>query len=156
MIDWAALVADSTSNVPEIEAKDPCSDSTGRNKPQIPEKVGTAESPAPLGFPASVPTVPTVPTVFERSRVEDNENSNRSSFIEPAGGGFEGQSAPHKAPVKTGCRTCANLQRPGLSDGYCGSRPDLPPAYTTGHPLRCLPDDGGANCPDWLPHPLMA
>lgn len=44
------------------------------------------------------------------------------------------------------CRTCQNLKRPGLSAGYCGGRDDLPPAYGPGHPLRCLPDDGGDSC----------
>ena len=47
------------------------------------------------------------------------------------------------------CRTCRHLKRPGLSDGHCGGRDDLPPAYTAGHPLRRLPDDGGANCTTW-------
>ncbi|MBS0354451.1 MAG: hypothetical protein JSR83_11190 [Proteobacteria bacterium] len=47
------------------------------------------------------------------------------------------------------CRTCHHLRRPGLSAGYCGGRDDLPPAYTAGHPLRRLPDDGGASCTTW-------
>ena len=47
------------------------------------------------------------------------------------------------------CRTCQHLKRPGLSDGHCGGRDDLPPAYTAGHPLRRLPDDGGASCATW-------
>ena len=47
------------------------------------------------------------------------------------------------------CRTCRHLKRPGLSDGHCGGRDDLPPAYTTGHPLRRLPDDRGASCTTW-------
>lgn len=47
------------------------------------------------------------------------------------------------------CRTCLHLKRPGLSDGHCGGRDDLPPAYTAGHPLRRLPDDGGASCTTW-------
>jgi hypothetical protein len=47
------------------------------------------------------------------------------------------------------CRTCRHLRRPGLSDGHCGGRDDLPPAYTAGHPLRRLPDDGGASCTTW-------
>lgn len=44
------------------------------------------------------------------------------------------------------CRTCRHLKRPGLANGYCGERDDLPPAYGPGHPLRRLPDDGGACC----------
>lgn len=55
---------------------------------------------------------------------------------------------PRNAPVAS-CRTCRHLGRPGLSAGYCGGRDDLPPAYTAGHPLRRLPDDGGASCTSW-------
>lgn len=55
---------------------------------------------------------------------------------------------PRNAPVAS-CRTCRHLGRPGLSAGYCGGRDDLPPAYTAGHPLRRLPDDGGASCTTW-------
>ncbi|MDD3328790.1 MAG: hypothetical protein PHW25_17035 [Zoogloea sp.] len=47
------------------------------------------------------------------------------------------------------CRTCRHLKRPGLSDGHCGGRDDLPHAYTAGHPLRRLPDDGGVSCNTW-------
>ncbi len=50
------------------------------------------------------------------------------------------------------CRTCRHLKRPGLSDGHCSARDDLPHAYTAGHPLRRLPDDGGASCAVWEPH----
>ena len=55
---------------------------------------------------------------------------------------------PRNAPAVF-CRTCRHLKRPGLSAGYCGGRSDLPPAYGPGHPLRRLPDDGGANCTTW-------
>lgn len=153
MIDWAALVANSALRMPENEGKEPCSDSTGRNKPGKTEKVGTAESLAPVGFPGFVPTVPTVPTSFEGSRVEEHKNNNLWSFIEPVGGGVEGQSAPHKKACESSCRTCAHLGRPGLSDGHCGGRDDLPPAYGPGHPLRQLPADGGASCSTWKIHP---
>ena len=44
------------------------------------------------------------------------------------------------------CMTCAEFRRPGRSDGYCGGRDDLPPAYTEGHPLRKLPADLGETC----------
>lgn len=47
------------------------------------------------------------------------------------------------------CKTCRHLKRPGLAPGYCGERDDLPPAYGPGHPLRRLPDDGGASCTTW-------
>ena len=55
---------------------------------------------------------------------------------------------PRNAPA-TSCRTCRHLKRPGLSDGHCGGRDDLRPAYSDGHPLRRLPDDGGASCTTW-------
>jgi len=95
-----------------------------------------------------VPTVTPVPVVFEEARVREDEKHNPSSFEEPAGGGFQGQLAPHKR----GCRTCAHLRRPGLSDGHCAGREDLPPAYTPEHPLRRLPADGGEGCTSWLLH----
>lgn len=57
------------------------------------------------------------------------------------------QKASLPAQQHTGCLTCKHLAKPGLSSGYCGSdRPDLEPAYGINHPLRRLPEDGGANC----------
>lgn len=44
------------------------------------------------------------------------------------------------------CKDCMNLSRPGHSAGYCGGRTDLAAAYGETHPLRILPDDGGASC----------
>jgi hypothetical protein len=44
------------------------------------------------------------------------------------------------------CYGCQHFARPGLSDGYCAGREDLPHAYGPGHPLRGLPVDGGATC----------
>lgn len=58
------------------------------------------------------------------------------------------QPVRQQEPARS-CRTCQHLKRPGLSDGHCGGRDDLPPAYTAGHPLRRLPDDGGASCAAW-------
>ena len=48
------------------------------------------------------------------------------------------------------CYGCQHFARPGLSDGYCGGRSDLEPAYGRRHPLRLLPADGGANCTAWV------
>lgn len=58
-------------------------------------------------------------------------------------------------PAVPSCKTCRHLHRPGLSDGHCGGRDDLPPAYTPGHPLRQLPEDGGASCAAWRLHPYL-
>lgn len=46
------------------------------------------------------------------------------------------------------CLRCPYRKRPGMSDpGYCGGgRDDLPGAYGLHHPLRQLPEDGGASC----------
>lgn len=41
------------------------------------------------------------------------------------------------------CRRCRRFGRPGLSDGYCTGRDDLPSAYGF---MRALPDDKGATC----------
>lgn len=49
----------------------------------------------------------------------------------------------------TACVECQHFARPGKSDGYCGGRDDLPPAYGANHPLRKLPADGGASCNQW-------
>lgn len=46
-----------------------------------------------------------------------------------------------------------HFARPGLSDGLCGGRPDLPFAYGPGHPLRKLAADLGADCHAWALHP---
>lgn len=47
------------------------------------------------------------------------------------------------------CATCTNSRRPGGVARYCCARPNLPPAYGGGHPLRLLPDDGGVSCGQW-------
>ncbi|MBS1139228.1 MAG: hypothetical protein H6R13_681 [Proteobacteria bacterium] len=47
------------------------------------------------------------------------------------------------------CLCCQYHARPGKSEGYCGGRHDLPPAYGVNHPLRRLPADGGASCNQW-------
>ncbi|MCA3180055.1 MAG: hypothetical protein O9345_16550 [Burkholderiaceae bacterium] len=41
------------------------------------------------------------------------------------------------------CHRCVHFARPGLSDGYCTRRDDLPAAYGL---MRHLPPDGGALC----------
>lgn len=65
-------------------------------------------------------------------------------------GGLVVEQAESPEPAAVGfCRTCRHIRRPGLSDGYCGSRTDLPPAYGTDHPLRQLPADRGVSCGRW-------
>lgn len=53
-------------------------------------------------------------------------------------------------PPATGCTSCTHSRKPGGVTRYCSARPELPPAYGDGHPLRCLPDDGGADCKHWM------
>lgn len=153
MIDWSALVADSALNLPNNQVKAPDSDTECRNQAQKSGSVGTLETLSGTGFQELVPTIPTIPTTFERPRVEEQENNNLSSFTEPVGGGVEVLSAPHRKAVETSCKSCAHLGRPGLSDGHCGGREDLPPAYGPGHPLRRCPADGGVSCHAWVLHP---
>jgi len=47
------------------------------------------------------------------------------------------------------CQCCQHYTRPGKSDGYCGGRDDLAPAYGVNHPLRRLPVNRGASCDHW-------
>lgn len=97
--------------------------------------------------------VPGVPETLEEEREDKHEKYNPSSFSTPVGGGVSDAFAPHEEAIKHACLTCDHFRRPGLSDGFCGGgREDLPPAYTPGHPLRRLPDDEGANCPNWVQH----
>lgn len=93
--------------------------------------------------------VPSVPDVFEAEREEKYESSSHTSFYAPDGGGLPGESAPAEVPHEHTCRSCEHFARPGLSDGLCGGRPDLPLAYGPGHPLRKLPADLGAECYAW-------
>lgn len=46
----------------------------------------------------------------------------------------------------SGCSWCKHLRKPGLSDGYCTERNDLPRAYGDDHPFRTLPADQGRSC----------
>lgn len=155
IVDWSALLD-------QIDAPEPSNPLESASVPpvsgNISEAVGTFSGPHPIVSKyvfCSVPTVPTVPPLFEEHRTEALERSIPFEFLKPGGGEVEGQSAPHKTPVESSCLTCANRRSPGLSGGYCVERDDLPPAYTPGHPLRRLPDDGGASCPAWRLHPCL-
>ena len=49
------------------------------------------------------------------------------------------------------CTTCKHRATVGIRAVYCGGgRDDLPKAYGINHPLRRLPNDGGATCEKWL------
>ena len=85
---------------------------------------------------AVVPNVPNVPRVPTQSAENDGKAVER-----PAPKAYE--------MVERACVDCEHFARPGLSDGYCGGRDDLPPAYGANHPLRELPGDGGASCDQW-------
>ena len=98
--------------------------------------------------------VPTVPLVLEEEREEKHESSSHTSFSVPGGGGLPGESAPAKEPRERTCLSCEHFARPGLSDGLCGGRPDLPPAFGPEHPLRQLPANRGADCHAWVLHPF--
>jgi hypothetical protein len=56
--------------------------------------------------------------------------------------------AAFPAPDRS-CQSCHHFSRPGLSEGYCAGRDDLPHAYGAGHPLRKLPSDSGLSCEAW-------
>lgn len=49
-------------------------------------------------------------------------------------------------PIGASCRDCRHFAKPVHSSGYCAGRDDLPLAYGANHPLRKLPDGGGASC----------
>jgi hypothetical protein len=153
MINWSELVPSSLSEVGGFGVKQLGSDPKGRN--QSPQ-VGTGfdkQANDLKGKSVAGSDVPTVPADFERRRGETRGNNNQTSLTESAGCGVESSFAPHKEAVKSSCKTCAHLYRPGLSDGLCGGRDDLPPAYGPGHPLRQRPADSGVNCHAWELHP---
>jgi hypothetical protein len=73
--------------------------------------------------------------------------SATSATFEPLDEKESQESQESQTPhIAIGCRHCRHIRRPGLSDGHCGGRDDLPPAYGEHHPLRRLPDDMGATC----------
>ncbi len=78
----------------------------------------------------------------------DKAQPHQEEKAPPAPDAGRWRAGPAALPARS-CRTCRHLYRPGLSDGHCGGRDDLPAAYGPGHPLRRLPDDGGAGCTAW-------
>ena len=93
---------------------------------------------SPAATLAEVMTAYPAAVAAEPARQRESGTEDRSTPAPP----------PRNAPAAS-CRTCRHRKRPGLSAGYCGGRSDLPPAYGPGHPLRRLPDDGGASCTTW-------
>ena len=93
---------------------------------------------SPAATLAEVLTAYPAAVAAEPARQRESGTEDRSTPAPP----------PRNAPAAS-CRTCRHRKRPGLSAGYCGGRSDLPPAYGPGHPLRRLPDDGGASCTTW-------
>lgn len=78
----------------------------------------------------------------------DKAQPHQEEKAPPAPDAGRWRAGPAALPARS-CRTCRHLKRPGLSDGHCGGRDDLPAAYGPGHPLRRLPDDRGASCATW-------
>jgi TubC N-terminal docking domain len=50
-------------------------------------------------------------------------------------------------PITPGCMRCLHRRHGRIGEcSGCVARPDLPPLYGEGHPLRMLPEDGGVDC----------
>ncbi len=151
--DWGALMDQIMPNQPQEAGNDGLfQEKPGTN----PNGVGTDFHTQDLERKEenfSVPSVPGVPCTFEKVRPEHCANTLPSSSSRPVGDGAGDACAPEKICFISSCSCCAHLMRPGLSDGLCGGdREDLPYAFTSGHPLRRLPVDGGAGCPKWGLH----
>lgn len=71
--------------------------------------------------------------------------ANKSSVVDEL---LSDPFAP-EAKVIRRCQSCLHFFRPGMTDGHCGERDDLPHAYGPNHPLRCLPADNGESCEVW-------
>lgn len=77
---------------------------------------------------AVVPLVPPVPPEKHINEIEHESPEQRES---------------------KSCCTCDHAARPGKGNLYCAGRDDLRLAYGANHPLRRLPEDGGAECETW-------
>lgn len=56
----------------------------------------------------------------------------------------------HDARAWRLCVMCGAFRQPKGTDGFCGAvETNLPPAFSTGHPLKRLPVDGGVSCVYW-------
>lgn len=102
-----------------------------------------------------------VEAIYADDTEQDRQEAIGAALLDPAGAlacyraitAERGITAETLTPTgttaaATGCKTCRHCTRPGRAyPGYCGGgRADLLPAYGEHHPLRKLPDDGGATC----------
>jgi hypothetical protein len=102
----------------------------------------------------SVPSVPDVPGTFEEARYGHTSQHQEQEHKNPVGGEVAGEPAPYQSRANGLCKTCVHLARPGKSEGYCGGRSDLPPAYGPLHPLRRLPTSALFDCSTYERGPL--
>ena len=121
---------------------------------------------------AAVPIVPNVPTKKHKNEIDREAFEDRAAIIEFDGGLSRAEAErlateslgvmpPSNQPAEQvaqpkqrpapgqACQDCQHFARPGLSDGYCAERTDLPLAYGQNHPLHELPGDKGASCDKW-------
>lgn len=151
--DWGALMDQIMPNQPQKAGNDGLFQEKPGTNPGPPGTDLTHQTPDKQQKIVSVPGVPSVPGTFEKVRPEHCANTLPSSSSRPVGDGAGDACAPEKIGFISSCSCCAHRMRPGLSDGLCGGdREDLPYAFTSGHPLRRLPLDGGADCPKWGLH----
>lgn len=145
MTDWLEIV--------DSALKSACSRAEAGNRSSVPGTENNTQTIDSKRNGSFCSRVPGVPETLEEEGKDKHEKLTHSSFSTPAGDGLTDESAPHEEPIEHACLTCDHFRRPGLSDGFCGGGlEDLPPAYTPGHPLRRLPEDAGANCPNWVQH----
>jgi hypothetical protein len=102
-------------------------------------------NPETEGFLGSLGTPPAPFQKIEGAKAA-NDPTQKPPLARPAA--INAQPVRQRQPAPS-CRTCNHARRPGGLTTLCGGRDDLPHAYTAGHPLRRLPDDGGASCAVW-------
>lgn len=154
-LDWSALVDSALeSTAGQVTPSAVFPSSSGNTAKGVGTEIETQAIDS-KGMISSCSHVPTVPPIFEGERPDTLENAIPMACSAPGGGRPAGAPAPTERPGDQGCASCTHLGRPGLSDGYCGGRPDLPFAYGPGHPLRQLPADGGLGCGTWVLHPAL-
>jgi hypothetical protein len=106
----------------------------------------TALAAEPLSAPAPEELPPEVATMFAECVAaglygEEEAPVLRSMHASDPGGARAMVETMHARIGR--CYGCRHFARPGLSDGYCGARTDLPHAYGL---LHVLPPGKGATC----------